>query len=119
MKKTKESGMKMKTKMYRQGDVLVVSVESIETGLADVPQDNGKTVLAYGEVTGHSHALKRGKLYRRDAMTQLLDINVKDFLRHEEHGEILIGEPQKPTARNAVASTFGMRGEEYRPEVET
>lgn len=30
-----------------------------------------------------------------------------------------LGEPQKLTAHNAVASTFGMRGEEYRPAVET
>lgn len=30
-----------------------------------------------------------------------------------------LGEPQKATCHNAVASTFGMRGEEYRPEVET
>ena len=29
------------------------------------------------------------------------------------------GPPQPLTARNAVASTFGMSGEEYRPEVET
>lgn len=30
-----------------------------------------------------------------------------------------LGEPQALTAQNAVASTYGMRGEEYRPEVET
>lgn len=30
-----------------------------------------------------------------------------------------LGEPQKLTCRNAVASTFGLRGEEYAPEVET
>jgi hypothetical protein len=29
------------------------------------------------------------------------------------------GEPQPPTARNAVASTFGLSGAEYAPEVET
>ena len=29
------------------------------------------------------------------------------------------GAPQPPTARNAVASTFGLRGAEYMPEVET
>jgi hypothetical protein len=29
------------------------------------------------------------------------------------------GSPQKITARNAVASTFGLRGEEYEPELET
>jgi hypothetical protein len=29
------------------------------------------------------------------------------------------GEPQELTARNAIASTFGKRGEEYRPRIET
>lgn len=30
-----------------------------------------------------------------------------------------LGDPQEPTARNAVASTYGMRGDEYAPLVET
>lgn len=85
---TKQQGNKMK--MFRQGDVLVVAVDSIPGGLEATQQDNGKTVLAYSEVTGHSHALSRGKLYRSDAMTQFLDMGVADFLRHEEHGKIAI-----------------------------
>jgi hypothetical protein len=34
-------------------------------------------------------------------------------------GGMRLGEPQEMTCRNAVASTFGMRGEEYAPELET
>lgn len=30
-----------------------------------------------------------------------------------------LGEPQQLTAHNAVASTFGLRGEQYAPEVQT
>jgi len=30
-------------------------------------------------------------------------------------GEVVLGEPQEPTARAAVASTFGLRAEEYAP----
>ena len=30
-----------------------------------------------------------------------------------------LGAPQKATCQNAVASTFGLRGEEYAPEIET
>jgi hypothetical protein len=37
----------------------------------------------------------------------------------EETGKIKYGEPQAMTARNAVASTFGLRGEEYAPQLET
>jgi hypothetical protein len=29
------------------------------------------------------------------------------------------GEPQSLTARNAVASTYGLRGEQYAPEIRT
>ena len=36
-----------------------------------------------------------------------------------EEGETDFGAPQKLTARNAVASTFGLRGEDYQPEIET
>ena len=36
------------------------------------------------------------------------------------HPDLSFGAPQSPsTARNAVASTFGMSGAEYLPEVET
>lgn len=51
--------------MYRHGDVIVRKVgDEIETG-ARVETDNGDTILAYGEVTGHAHRIKskRAELY--------------------------------------------------------
>jgi hypothetical protein len=36
-------------------------------------------------------------------------------MRETETGDIEFGEPQEPTARNAVASTYGMRGCDYSP----
>ena len=36
-----------------------------------------------------------------------------------EEGDFVLGGPQEMTARNAVASTFGLRGEHYAPAVET
>lgn len=77
--------------MFRQGDVLVMSVDAVPSGLPEAEKDNGKTVLAYGEATGHSHSLMRGKLFRRDALTQFLELEKLDFLRHEEHAPIKIG----------------------------
>jgi hypothetical protein len=52
------------------------------------------------------------------------DGSVKDyFLRvHPQLRPMIdggLGDPQPMTARNAVASTFGLRGEEYHPTVET
>lgn len=43
--------------MFRQGDVLIRPVTSIPDGLKRVPLDNGRMILAYGEVTGHAHAV--------------------------------------------------------------
>jgi hypothetical protein len=45
-------------------------------------------------------------------------LRVHPALRPMLRGQQL-GEPQKMTARAAVASTFGLRAEEYAPEVET
>ena len=44
--------------MYRQGDVLIVPVESIPEELDPVDREDGRVVLAHGEVTGHAHAIE-------------------------------------------------------------
>lgn len=45
----------------RQGDVhpipLVLLGETLPKGCTEVPLDRGRIVLAYGEVTGHAHAI--------------------------------------------------------------
>ena len=48
----------MKTqKMWRQGDVLVIGGAGLNRAKA-LPREAGQVVLAHGEVTGHSHAIK-------------------------------------------------------------
>jgi hypothetical protein len=47
----------MNTKPYRQGDVLIRPIEQIPEALTVVPRDNGRVILAYGEITGHAHAV--------------------------------------------------------------
>ena len=37
----------------------------------------------------------------------------------QPEGDFVLGKSQKMTARNAGASTFGLRGENYAPEQET
>jgi hypothetical protein len=65
-------------KLYRQGDVLVQQVDEIPDGLHAVPLDKGRVILAYGEVTGHAHAVvgdveflaaDLADLYRLEAQT--------------------------------------------------
>lgn len=43
--------------MFRQGDVLIRPVAAIPKSLKKVPLDKGRVILAYGEVTGHAHAV--------------------------------------------------------------
>jgi len=44
----------MKTQLYRQGDVLFKRIAKLPTGPRKTRQNGA---VAYGEVTGHSHAL--------------------------------------------------------------
>src|SRR5258708_19796990 len=43
--------------LYRQGDVLIIPVEWIPEKLDPVDRENGRVVLAHGEVTGHAPAI--------------------------------------------------------------
>jgi hypothetical protein len=89
--------------MVRQGDVILIPVAKARTG-KPVKRDHGRIVLAYGEVTGHAHAIAH-----RDAeLFELAEDHTKDGndvwaraarilrvtakagveLRHEEHETI-------------------------------
>ena len=91
MKTDKED--KMKKSQARQGDVLLISTDSIPKNIPATPQDDGRIVLAYGEVTGHAHAFAgspKVRLFRAgdDALVGYLEItDVPAALRHEEHTE--------------------------------
>lgn len=43
--------------IIRQGDVLLNPVKKLPAGCVELPLDKGRIVLAYGEVTGHAHAI--------------------------------------------------------------
>src|SRR2546425_1207265 len=46
-------------KTARQGDVLLTRVEKLPIGLSKAPRDHlGHIVLAYGETSGHRHAIR-------------------------------------------------------------
>lgn len=88
--------------MYRQGDVLLVRLDSDPGAGADIPREGGRVVLAHGEVTGHAHAIAEPhvrhmaladrSLARDDAaVVSLLEVIGQDaWLRHEEHAPIQI-----------------------------
>lgn len=87
----------MKAKMiFRQGDVLLELVSRIPDGAKDVT-DEQRIVLAYGEVTGHAHAVYEpitkktpaGKARMWDAGAErFLQVVEKTALKHEEHAPV-------------------------------
>lgn len=73
-------------RLFRHGDVLLQQVGSLPEGLERLPH----TILAHGELSGHSHRLQDGRagsLYRQ-ADLLFLEIRQPTRLIHEEHAAI-------------------------------
>lgn len=98
--------------VIRQGDVLLQPAASLPAGCTLVPLDRGRIVLAYGEMTGHAHAIAdhgapaatqartigpqaaaeiaeaaiaRAKLWRAPDGSRYLEVREPVTLTHEEH----------------------------------
>ena len=101
------------TKMGRQGDVLLVRVDKDIPVNAPVPATPGyvnKTILAFGEVTGHHHRFEtmnpeEAVLYSivNEPEDQLLKTNGMRALVHEEHDAIL---PAPGTYRKIIQREY-------------
>jgi hypothetical protein len=87
--------------LKRQGDVLVVAKSripnlKIERGTS-ISKDKGRTVLAYGEVTGHAHAFSENvtkvNLFEATksniANSRELVVEEATALRHDEHAAMV------------------------------
>lgn len=86
---------------FRQGDVLIVlqPITSVPRGAQEVPVDPARgVVLAYGEVTGHAHAIELKTLDGQKPNVRYFDYNAERYLqaltditlRHEEHSPIIL-----------------------------
>lgn len=81
----------MAPKIYRQGDVLLISMADDGRTGQPIARESGRLVLAHGEATGHSHAIAT-----KDA--ELFSVADQTFLRmiesgqlvHEEHGAVTL-----------------------------
>lgn len=76
----------------RQGDVYLIPA-AIPANATPVPRDGGRVVLAYGEVTGHSHAIadRAAEQFEADNARFLRIVGVLDVdLAHEEHSTIAV-----------------------------
>jgi hypothetical protein len=77
----------------RQGDVLITPVAAIPDGALPVERDAGRVILAYGEVTGHAHAIADGDallVRTADDRRFLRIVGSGVAVSHEEHGAIAL-----------------------------
>jgi hypothetical protein len=82
--------------VFRQGDVLLDQVDGLPNLVAEpteVTPDHGRLVLAYGEATGHYHAVpaEHGELLEvvtADQVDRYLRIRTRTQLTHQEHRAI-------------------------------
>jgi hypothetical protein len=79
-------------KMYRQGDVLIVSVLSIPDDAQPLKRTKRGVVLAEGEVTGHAHRIpsRSASLYRTEMDARYMRVTAPVALNHEEHTTVKI-----------------------------
>src|SRR5216684_3665612 len=81
---------------YRQGDVYLAKIEGpVPPTAQPVVPDQGRVILAYGEVTGHAHSLSpaQATLYAELEQTDRWLVVAGPApapLTHEEHGAILV-----------------------------
>lgn len=80
-------------KAIRQGDVLLFPVAKLPKGAVEVKTD-GDVILAFGEVTGHAHRIKRAekpsaRVYDFGA-ERYIQVLEKTPLTHEEHSAIFL-----------------------------
>lgn len=97
--------------MFRQGDILLVPVKSIPNAVEVIERDQGRIILAYGEVTGHAHAIKdkRATLFRDPKLAAIfmhISGDAPVALEHDEHAAIHV-----PPGKYQI-----IRQREYSPE---
>jgi hypothetical protein len=77
---------------YRQGDVMLVRMDELPEGavLEELPEPH-RIVLAYGEVTGHAHAVNTAyaSIYQHE-QERFLVAEPGASLVHEEHSTITL-----------------------------
>jgi hypothetical protein len=81
-----------KSATYRQGDVLLQKIERLPSDARPVEWED-RVILAYGEVTGHAHAISTqyASMYMWKG-DRLLEIKAGATLVHEEHATISLPE---------------------------
>jgi hypothetical protein len=76
--------------MYRQGDVLIIPVRSIPEQRDLIEREDGRVIVARGEVTGHAHAIadERSAMFR-DPRLNLIFLRTDGDLQGPIVGQLL------------------------------
>ena len=81
-------------KCFRQGDVLLVEVARGPSDVRPVPREQGRLILAHGELTGHAHVVvdAAAELVTREQADELYLLVYGDevVLEHDEHDAIAL-----------------------------
>lgn len=98
---------KRKKWAVRQGDVWIERVSKISGECEKQKPINGKIILAYGEATGHHHAIDADKAdWWKQGDEQFVTVHRPTQVVHQEHAPIAL-----PPGRYRV-----LRQVEYRPQ---
>ena len=100
----------MKRKMYRQGDVLLLPIESIPENTQKI---NDK-ILAFGEATGHKHQLTGAtvQVFQDSNSNKFIEAGQGTVLVHDEHKpldieqgkyQVIIQREYNPTGNRNIA----------------
>lgn len=82
--------------MIRQGDILIVRTDEIPATAQPIPTEDGRHILAHGEVTGHHHSILEapsGTTALLATPNQEMYLLIKEgdaLLEHQEHAAHVI-----------------------------
>ena len=96
---------------WRQGDVLIKRVASIPAEAKPKVRDNGRVILAYGEVTGHAHAItdEGAVLLTVAESATFLRLSKGAQVIHEEHASITLPAGDYQIIRQQEYTPWGER----------
>lgn len=73
----------------RQGDVLVQRVSELPKGLTKQKPEQGKIILAHGEVTNHMHSIDFDKAdWWKNGGDQFINVSAPVEIIHQEHAPV-------------------------------
>jgi len=77
-------------RILRQGDVMLVAIANLPAACTEMPAGtDGKTILAWGEATGHHHRVETPTVRLWTANGErFLQVLMQSELLHEEHSPV-------------------------------